>query len=80
MKGYLRMKIFISWSGQVSKQIAADLREWLPLMNQTFVPYMSSEDIEKGTHWSASIRRELEASIWNTRADTGEHRFHLAAF
>ncbi len=67
------MKIFISWSGVVSKEIAGDLREWLPLINQSFIPYMSSEDIEKGSHWSASIRRELEASSFGLLILTPEN-------
>lgn len=34
---------------------------------------MSSEDIEKGTHWSASIRRELEASSFGILVLTPEN-------
>jgi hypothetical protein len=67
------MKLFISWSGEVSKQIAGELREWLPLINQTIEPYMSSEDIEKGTHWSSSIRRELEVSSFGILILTPEN-------
>jgi hypothetical protein len=67
------MKLFLSWSGDVSKEIAGDFREWLPLINQTIIPYMSSEDIEKGTHWSASIRRELETSSFGILILTPEN-------
>jgi TIR domain len=67
------MKLFISWSGDVSKEIAGDFREWLPLINQTIEPYMSSEDIEKGTHWSSSIRRELEVSSFGILILTPEN-------
>jgi TIR domain-containing protein len=67
------MKLFISWSGQISKGIAGEFREWLPLINQTIVPYMSSEDIEKGTHWSSSIRRELETSSFGILILTPEN-------
>ncbi|MDB5616214.1 TIR domain-containing protein [Tardiphaga sp.] len=67
------MKLFISWSGPISKEIAGDFREWLPLINQTIEPYMSSEDIEKGTHWSSSIRHELETSSFGILIMTPEN-------
>jgi hypothetical protein len=56
------MKVFISWSGDRSKQLATALHRWLPIVIQSIEPYMSSEDIEKGTGWATSISQELEAS------------------
>lgn len=56
------MKIFISWSGETSKEIAKILREWLPTVIQHLNPYMSEEDIGKGRNWSSSISSELEAA------------------
>jgi len=67
------MKLFISWSGPVSKAIATEFREWLPLINQTIVPYMSSEDIEKGTLWSSSIRQELDSTSFGILIVTPEN-------
>src|SRR5262245_39747205 len=58
------MKLFISWSGNISRQIGAQFREWLPMINQHIEPYMSEEDMEKGAHWSAHVRRELEATSY----------------
>ncbi|MCA1498286.1 MULTISPECIES: toll/interleukin-1 receptor domain-containing protein [unclassified Bradyrhizobium] len=58
------MKLFISWSQDISRQIAQEFREWLPLVNQTIDPFMSEEDTDKGAHWSATIRRELEQSAF----------------
>lgn len=56
------MRLFISWSGEDSKAIAAAFREWLPLINKDVKPYMSSEDIEKGQHWPSRLRNELSAT------------------
>lgn len=56
------MNLFISWSGPVSKSIAAQFREWLPMLNQHVEPYMSEQDTEKGAHWSSEIRARLEAT------------------
>lgn len=58
-RGYW-MKIFISWSGSLSKDVALIFKEWIPNVIQSIDPYVSSEDIEKGTRWSTDISKELE--------------------
>lgn len=67
------MKLFVSWSQDVSRQIAQEFREWLPLVNQTIEPFMSEEDTDKGAHWSATIRRELEQSTFGIVILTAEN-------
>jgi TIR domain len=57
-----RMRIFISWSGPTSHRVALTLRDWLPSVVQALKPYVSSEDIDKGTRWSTDISQELEHS------------------
>ena len=54
------MKVFLSWSGTASQQIAERLREWLPLILQPVQPFLTSNDIEKGARWSGEIGKELE--------------------
>ena len=56
------MKVFISWSGDMSKNVAEAIREWLPSVLQTVKPYFTPSDIEKGTRWSSDIASELDDS------------------
>ena len=58
------MKVFISWSGNKSHRVALVFREWLPSVIQSVVPYVSSEDIDKGARWSTDIAKELEDSTF----------------
>lgn len=63
-KGDKNMKVFISWSGDVSFQVATVLKEWIPCVIQDVEPYFSSEDIDKGARWSTDIARELESAAF----------------
>lgn len=58
------MKIFISWSGQDSLEIAKVLRDWIPNVIQVAEPYVSAEDIDKGTRWATDISKELDDSSY----------------
>jgi TIR domain len=56
------MKVFISWSGDLSKRLAAAIHKWLPDTLQYVKPYFTPDDIEKGAKWDQEISKELEAS------------------
>jgi hypothetical protein len=56
------MKIFISWSGELSQKIGETIKDWLPAVLQSVKPYFTPSDIEKGSRWSADIAKELEQS------------------
>lgn len=58
------MKVFISWSGETSHLVAKVLRDWIPSMIQAVKPYVSSEDIDKGSRWSSDIAAELDTSSY----------------
>ena len=58
------MKVFLSWSGEISHKVAMVFRDWLPSVIQEIEPYVSSEDIDKGARWSTDIAKELENSTF----------------
>ena len=62
MKRGISMKVFISWSGARSKKMAMIFRDWLPTVIQSLEPFVSSEDIEKGSRWNTEIAQELKDS------------------
>lgn len=67
------MKVFLSWSGGQSHKIACAFRDWLPSVIQSIEPYVSSEDIDKGTRWSTDISKELEESSYGIVCVTKEN-------
>ncbi|MBJ2120638.1 TIR domain-containing protein [Arthrobacter sp. MSA 4-2] len=56
------MKVFISWSGRESKQVALLLKPWLKRVIQAAEPWMSDVDILPGSRWSEGIGDALRAS------------------
>jgi hypothetical protein len=67
------MKVFLSWSGDLSHKTALVFRDWLPSVIQSISPYVSSEDIDKGARWSTDIAKELEDSTYGILCVTKEN-------
>jgi len=56
------MKIFLSWSGELSKAVAERLQPWLRGVIQGLTTFISSQDINKGSLWLPNLLGELEKS------------------
>ena len=58
------MKIFISWAGTASQELARILKQWLPTVLPYADPWLSSEDIRKGKSWDSELTTQLEATSY----------------
>lgn len=67
------MKVFISWSGKLSHQIAQALSDWIPMVIQRVDPFLSSEDIQKGAVWFDEIGSQLEMTDFGILCLTPEN-------
>jgi len=56
------MRVFISWSGERSRQLGEAIRSWLPSTLQHVKPYFTPNDVDKGAKWASEIFKELSAS------------------
>lgn len=53
------METFLSWSGTSSHEVAVFLRDWLQDVLPGSNPWISSEDIIKGTRWSEELHARM---------------------
>lgn len=58
------MDIFVSWAGRDSHAVAVVLRRWLPEVLPFVRPWVSSEDIRKGTRWSDELWGRLQGTSY----------------
>src|SRR5258708_37243367 len=52
--------VFISWSGERSQKVGTAIYDWLPMVVQSAKPWMSGEDIEKGSRGLDEIAKALD--------------------
>lgn len=55
------MRVFVSWSGELSQGVATILHKYLPLMLQGLDVFVSKHDIESGARWGVQLAKELES-------------------
>lgn len=67
------MKVFVSWSGELSKLVAKELSDWLPSIIQSVEVFYSPEDIQKGENWDSRLTKELEDSKYGIVCLTKEN-------
>jgi len=67
------VKIFLSWSGDLSRDVAAALQDWLPSVIQTVEPFLSSDSILKGSRWGQDLDAALESSAYGVICLTREN-------
>jgi len=58
----MAIKVFISWGGELSRNLAEAIHDWLPNVLQAVKPYFTPNDLEKGVKWHYEISKELDAS------------------
>ena len=57
------MIVFLSWSGPLSRAVAELLASWLPEVIQEVKPWVSSQNIEKGSIWSGEIDKAMATTV-----------------
>lgn len=54
------MKVFLSWSGTRSREIAKLLSDWLSCVIQALQPWVSDRDLDRGSLWFGEINDQLK--------------------
>lgn len=54
------MKVFLSWSGELSQKVAYALHKWIPYVLQPVRPFLSGGDISKGERWGDVLAEQLK--------------------
>lgn len=68
------LKVFISWSKPRGRAVAEALRDWLPTVIQSVMPWMSAADIDAGARWLQDIMTELQETDFGIICLTPENR------
>jgi hypothetical protein len=54
------MKVFISWSGARSKEVAELMRDWIRCVLQVTRPWISTRDLGRGSIWFGELNEQLK--------------------
>jgi hypothetical protein len=69
-----RVKVFIGWSGELSRSVAQAVRGWLGRVVQHVDPWMSDEDIKSGERWNDKVSKALDGTEFGIICMTAENR------
>jgi TIR domain len=69
-----RMRIFITWSGERSLRVAEKLHSWLPTVLPFADPWVSVENIEKGSNWPSELAKGLADTRFGIVCATPENK------
>jgi hypothetical protein len=64
----MKTKVFISWSGEISRAVAEVLRGELPAIVRDIEPFMSQHDIDSGKRWFDDIVDKLDKTSFEAGA------------
>jgi hypothetical protein len=77
------MKVFLSWSGEMSRRVAQVFHDWIPLVIQNVKPFISAGDIDKGQRWSDVLTDRLGGAeygiIFVTKFNINSRWLHFEA-
>ena len=68
------MKVFISWSGERSKLIALELKQFIMKVHQLIRPWHSEEDTGRGEQWFTAINDQISQSTTGIVCLTKENK------
>jgi hypothetical protein len=68
------MKVFISWSGERSRELAEFLSGWLKKLPLTIEPWVSKDAIDPGTRWGKELSEALEGTNFGILCLTSENQ------
>jgi hypothetical protein len=69
------IRIFLSWSGNRSRELAVLLSSWLPRVIQTSRTWMSDHHVDKGSSWYKEIDTSLDGYNFGIICVTPENYF-----
>jgi TIR domain-containing protein len=67
------MRVFVSWSGDLSRDVATAIQTFLPGVIQAVDVFLSSEDIQKGSQWFQELGTALEEADFGILCLTSEN-------
>jgi hypothetical protein len=68
------MRVFISWSGSRSHDVAIALKNFIGDIIQSVTPFVSDEDIVNGERWNDRLKEELQENQYGILSITNENK------